>query len=259
MTKTLLIRLEAPIQTWGNSTGNKHRTTAMRPTKSALVGLLANAQGRDYNDDVDDIAACTYAVRADRPGHLERDYRTAGGGSYPALPRDRHHGLAADKPAWLHRPQTANLPVKNVAADKPAPIAGATPPAGKANPKQIDDTYLVDASFLAAFTGDDTLIDQLAHALKHPARALFLGRKAQPPAAPLFAGITNHTDPVDALSTDGEDNTSPRRIWYTTTADNADSTVIYDQPVRFGAQPQRTARVEATTTTGDSTQLSDFF
>lgn len=265
MTKTLLIRLDGTIQSWNSAPGNKERVTDPRPTKTAVVGMLANALGRDFEDDISDIAAVDFAVRADRAGHLERDYRTAGGSTYPALPADRLRGLPDGKNRLAWRPQTANHPAKNVNVDKPAPLTGVAPPAGKANPKQIADTLLVDACFTAAVTGDDALIDQLAHALKRPARALFLGKKAHPLSQPPFAGVTDHDNPRTALTdTTPEHPTAdpgPWRIWYTAAANDLDGTIIYDQPQHFGQRPQRTARAEATGTVGGdpSAPLSDFF
>lgn len=266
MAKTLLMRLEGPVQSWNATAGNKYRMTAPRPTKTAVVGLLANACGRNFDDPVDDLAALNYAVRADRPGHVERDYHTAGGGSYPALPRDRHFGLDPDKTGLTFRPQTVNRPSKNVDPDKPAPIFGATAGSGAANPKQIEEYLLVDACFTVALTGDDTTINQLAEALKHPARALFLGKKAHPMSAPPFLAVTDDADPVEALNSnppeDQERNPAPWQVWFTTTNDDPDGTVVNDQPIHFGERPKRTARVEATTIVGGSPNqpsLSSFF
>ncbi|GAB3695500.1 type I-E CRISPR-associated protein Cas5/CasD [Corynebacterium nasicanis] len=65
------------MQSWGDSSRYKQRTTNPVPTKSGIVGLLAAAQGRRRTDPVEDLAELTLAVRVDQPGSLLRDYQTA--------------------------------------------------------------------------------------------------------------------------------------------------------------------------------------
>ena len=77
MPSTLLLRLSGPMQSWGASSRFKQRATEQVPTKSGVLGLLAAAQGRQRTDDLQDLAALTFAVRVDQPGSLLRDYQTA--------------------------------------------------------------------------------------------------------------------------------------------------------------------------------------
>ena len=77
MPSTLLLRLSGPMQSWGVSSRFKQRATEQVPTKSGVLGLLAAAQGRQRTDDLQDLAALTFAVRIDQPGSLLRDYQTA--------------------------------------------------------------------------------------------------------------------------------------------------------------------------------------
>lgn len=77
MTGTLLLRLKGPLQSWGSSSRHQRRETHPVPTKSAVVGLLAAAEGRRRTDPVEDIAALEFGVRVDQPGTLLRDYQTA--------------------------------------------------------------------------------------------------------------------------------------------------------------------------------------
>src|SRR5699024_9602305 len=58
------------------------------PTKTGVIGLVANALGRSRTDDVSDLTGLLYAVRVDREGTLERDYQTAGNGAMSLLPGD---------------------------------------------------------------------------------------------------------------------------------------------------------------------------
>jgi len=71
---TLLLRLEAPLQSWGTVTRGRIRSTYGYPTKSGIVGLIANALGRTYDDDITDLAALRMGVRLDRRGALIGDY-----------------------------------------------------------------------------------------------------------------------------------------------------------------------------------------
>lgn len=65
------------MQSWGDSSRYRSRSTGEVPTKSGVIGLLAAAEGRRRTDPVEDLAALTFAVRVDQPGTLLRDYQTA--------------------------------------------------------------------------------------------------------------------------------------------------------------------------------------
>lgn len=73
----LLLRLAAPLQSWGDSSRFVRRQTRQEPTKSGVLGLLAAAQGRRRTDPVEDLAGTAFAVRVDQPGRLVRDFQTA--------------------------------------------------------------------------------------------------------------------------------------------------------------------------------------
>ena len=74
---TLLLRFDAPMQSWGDSSRFSRRDTRREPTKSGVVGFVAAALGRRRADTIDDIAALSYGVRIDRNGVLLRDFHTA--------------------------------------------------------------------------------------------------------------------------------------------------------------------------------------
>lgn len=74
---TLLLRLAAPLQSWGVSSKFDTRDTSREPTKSGVIGLLAAALGRDRTDDLNDLRRLKFGVRIDQPGILLRDYHTA--------------------------------------------------------------------------------------------------------------------------------------------------------------------------------------
>jgi CRISPR system Cascade subunit CasD len=74
---TLLLRLAAPMQSWGAGSRFSRRTTEPQPTKSGVLGLLAAALGRRRTDPLEDLLGLTFAVRLDQPGQVQRDFQTA--------------------------------------------------------------------------------------------------------------------------------------------------------------------------------------
>ena len=74
---TLLLRLAAPIQSWGNDSRFEVRRTGKEPTKSGVIGLLAAALGRSRADSLDDLCSLRFGVRVDQEGQLLRDFHTA--------------------------------------------------------------------------------------------------------------------------------------------------------------------------------------
>lgn len=76
---TLLLRLQGPMQSWGTTSRFDERDTQLEPSKSAVLGLVCAALGRDRHEPVDDLAALRMGVRVDREGVPMRDYQTATG------------------------------------------------------------------------------------------------------------------------------------------------------------------------------------
>nr|WP_306428927.1 type I-E CRISPR-associated protein Cas5/CasD [Corynebacterium sp. 76QC2CO] len=69
--------MKGPMQSWGDSSRYRVRGTGSTPSKSAIVGLLAAAQGRRRTDPVEDLTRLKFAVRIDQSGTLLHDYQTA--------------------------------------------------------------------------------------------------------------------------------------------------------------------------------------
>ena len=76
---TLLLRLAAPLQSWGVDAKYERRSTARMPTKSGVLGLTAAALGIRRNDMVglEKLHTLRFGVRVDQEGVLLRDYHTA--------------------------------------------------------------------------------------------------------------------------------------------------------------------------------------
>lgn len=76
---TLLLRLAAPIQSWGVASKFDTRMTEREPTKSGVIGMLAAALGvrRDDTDALEELSSLRFGVRVDREGELLNDFHMA--------------------------------------------------------------------------------------------------------------------------------------------------------------------------------------
>lgn len=160
--KTVLIRLEGPLQSWGTQGRFSIRDTDSEPSKSGVIGFVGAALGmpREDTEMLRRLNTLTMAVRVDREGTLLHDYHTSGGGVFRG---ERHSVWGTKDPVPTHR------------------------------------FYLADASFLVGLGADDhDLIDTVTAALQNPRWPLFLGRKSCAPALPPFVGVRAQS-PVAAL------------------------------------------------------------
>ena len=91
---TLVLRLAAPMQSWGATSRFTRRTTQLYPTKSGVLGLLAAAEGRRRTDPIEDLVRLRFGARIDQPGHVERDFQTAHTADGKPLPLSDRYYLA---------------------------------------------------------------------------------------------------------------------------------------------------------------------
>lgn len=241
------IRLQGPMQSWAMIGRGAVRGTHTRPTKAGVIGLIANALGRDWADDISDLAGLRFGVRIDAPGTVEVDYHTTGGGGlYYALPRE-----VAYAPTWWGDTRTGDpsepdwmtyAPPRDI-ADGGKNGAWAS---GKGNPNITNDHYLAGADFLAAVQGTDAaLMHTIAAALTAPARAVFLGRKAYGPAAPLLAAVI--AAPIEELFAPAGPVPPPPGApvdVYVEPLPGQPGQIVHDQPVTFTGPTHRAARRE---------------
>lgn len=150
----LLIRLAAPMQSWGIQSRFTIRETATEPSKSGVVGLLCAAAGISRSDTsrIAELGCLEMGVRVDQEGKLLRDFHTVGGGSWPDRPR---YGVC----------QADGASVTTVLSER---------------------YYLADANFLVAMTGPDDLLEAMHGHLASPVWPLYLGRKAFVPGLPVW-------------------------------------------------------------------------
>lgn len=261
-------RLAGPMQAWSNTPAKAVRPTQDHPTKTGVIGMIASALGRDRTDPVDDLATLRFAVRADRPGELAEDYHTAGSGTFPILP-----GTILANPTLIR--EAAKLPDGEILdrfadGDYAAPAAvtekagGVLAPGRAGNTVIRTDQYLADAIFTVALTGPRGTVDSVATALTEPARPLHLGRKDYPPTGQLLIDITDHDDPVEALTaTDVDDRAAgqPWRVWTETPIDGQPPRYIADQPTNYASRRPAVRPEYITVATADSSSGGevDFF
>ena len=74
----LVLRLDGPLQSWGENAKWDFRDSSTMPTKSGIVGLLGCAMGVERSSPVlvELAQSITVAVRADRPGVKFVDFQT---------------------------------------------------------------------------------------------------------------------------------------------------------------------------------------
>ncbi|MEV6164627.1 CRISPR-associated protein Cas5 [Streptomyces sp. NPDC052052] len=281
MSHVLLLRLAAPLQSWGVASHfAPRRESHGRPTKSAVIGMCAAALGLPRETQAEEAEASqegrgagrtlfgelvrtVFAVRADHPGMPVRDYQTVGAGRYPLRPRDviTDHRRAAAVSASLdeatgdwfgdHRLSGWYGAPKKIAAD---PVSGALVSGELHRSALITERwYLADATFLVALQHEDQqFLQSVGAALERPRRLLWLGRKSCPPSGTLHLGVVPG-DAETAFRTrallpgpeDASDGGRRLWAWFQVPPTKHGAIPVRDQPVGFHALgPEHTTRWE---------------
>jgi CRISPR system Cascade subunit CasD len=145
------------------------RDTTTHPSRSALIGMIAAARGISRNDKeaLQELSPLRFAIRIDRPGVIQRDFHTVGGG------------------------HNTNAETIMTAEGKRRELSKAT--------LISERYYLADAAFTIAVTApDQQLLRACAAALTRPAWPTYLGRRACPPDLPVLLAETD--DPLATLT-----------------------------------------------------------
>lgn len=158
MANTLFLRLEGPLQAWGERSRWTVRDTAPEPTKSGVVGLLGCALGYSLDEDLRTLSQVIHmGVRCDKPGKMLTDFHTIIGGVLSAEGKIKNETVIS----WR--------------------------------------AYICDASFLVAIQSTPEWIDRLASAVMQPVWPVFLGRKSCVPSKPIYEGVGEFSDLVQAI------------------------------------------------------------
>lgn len=174
MNELLVFRLFGPLASWGEVAVGEVRPSAVRPTRSALLGLLGAALGIRRADDEGHAAlssAFGFAVRADAPGVPLIDYHTVN---------------------WRR-------PKREVVLTRADELRA---PRHELRTVQSQRHYRCDAVTTVAVAARDPArwsLADLRAALERPVFTLSLGRKACAPALPLGAEIVAAPTLVEAF------------------------------------------------------------
>lgn len=218
----LALLLDGPMQSWGFTSRFTRRTTALFPTKSGVVGLLAAALGIDKHgsDEAQQLlplAKLNFTTvafpRQRRDGtHLPilrlNDYHTVGGGY--------------DK--------------STQAMKKPRAASGAT-----LETVLSERHYLLDARFGVLVEGENELLMSVAESLRNPKWGVWLGRKCCVPAAPVLVGVADNRGMIwrTLLQRAGYDEDLEieqfDHVIEGAGAEGLDSEWLNDTPISFGA------------------------
>ena len=147
--KIIVLRLEAPLQSWGEQSPWNTRDTANMPTKSGIVGLLGCAMGlpRGSQELVELEKNMRIAIRADRAGSRTIDYQTVTGN-----PMRTAEGKARSIGNTIVTPRV----------------------------------YLADACFTVFVSVPDTWRERIVQSLNNPVWLIYLGRKCCVPTRPVL-------------------------------------------------------------------------
>ena len=191
----LIMRLEAPLMSFGGETIDNLGVIRRFPSASMITGLLANALGwrrieAQLHQELQD--RLVFAARIDREpagGLRMTDFQTAQlgandkGWTTRGMPEERAGGANTyNSPHLRYRDYFANMQVTVSLRLEPAEQA--------------------------------PTLDHLANALQEPDRPLFIGRKPCLPSAPLFGRFSNGDTALAALLSVplSEDRVSPDRV-----------------------------------------------
>lgn len=154
--QTLVFQLHGPLMSFGITGGDKKRPTRVRPTRSAVLGLLMGAMGIDRSDVESQqrvseglkMSALTYSE-----GRIEDDFHTV------RAPREGGHATRRDEVAQIE--------------SQPSRHEGATIMTERS---YVSDTYCQVA--LSLESGSDFSVRDAAESLRQPAFLPYAGRRA---------------------------------------------------------------------------------
>ena len=164
----LALLLDGPMQSWGFASRFTRRTTALHPTKSGLVGLLAAALG--INKHGSDEAAQVARLAALRCTTITLPKPRGAGEPLPMLRLSDYHTIGGGYEKgtdWMKKPRAASgATLETVLSER---------------------HYLLDARFGVLLEGSG--LEEVAASLRNPTWGVWLGRKCCIPASPLLVGL----------------------------------------------------------------------
>lgn len=221
----LLFTIYAPMGAFGEVAVGERRPSWTRPGRSAVLGLVAAAQGRGRTDEAahrELEASLYYAVRTDAPGRPFIDYHTA---------------------------QTPSARAGRVFATRRDELES-----GTLNTVLSRREWRTDACFtVALWPRPDARVDleAMAESLRRPRFVLYVGRKAAPPGLPFDPAVIDAATFLEALD-NRERNEEEAAVLERIRRDGAaHGEVAWDEdapgaPANFRVEPRRHAVVSRT-------------
>lgn len=155
----LALLLDGPMQSWGHASRFERRTTALHPTRSGVLGMIAAAMGIDKYEANETAHLARFEALRVTTVKLEK--RNARGQDLPIQRLEDYHTVTGIRRA-------------SGKVDKYATV-------------QTYRHYLLDARFGALIEGPAVLLQEIAAALGNPKWGIWLGRKNCLPASPVLA------------------------------------------------------------------------
>jgi CRISPR-associated protein Cas5/CasD, subtype I-E/ECOLI len=214
--EVLIMRLEAPLMSFGGAIVDNYGIIRDYPSLSMITGLLANAFGYSHGE-TEKLQRLQerirFAVRCDREGEKLQDYQTVDLGQDHLV-----------NTGWTTRGKREDR---------------GTGEATKGTHIRYRD-YFADALYILALSLDPAkeqpTISDIVVALKEPERPLFIGRKPCLPSTSLFVNVVETESPLSALEKypkdkRGDDKERIRAWWHDSFGERPQSrkTAIYDE------------------------------
>lgn len=147
----LILKLTGPMQSWGINSRWNFRDTSSEPTKSGIVGLIACAMGYKIHDK-----------------RIETE-----------IDNKLQIGVRIDRPGIITTDFHTVMGTHTIATGKT-----------KIHTELTYRSYIEDALFMIAVTGQLELLKKIQNALKDPKWPIYLGRKSCIPTVPVLGTIT---------------------------------------------------------------------
>jgi CRISPR system Cascade subunit CasD len=207
----LALLLDGPMQSWGYVSRFERRTTALHPTRSGVIGLIAAALGINKHspDEVQQIARfVSLNVTTVLLPHYDRS-----GAEIPIRRLEDYHTVTGIRRA-------------SGKVDKDATA-------------QTYRHYLLDARFGVLLEGAEGLLEEIAAALRNPRWGVFLGRKCCLPASPVLITVSPSRAKAwcEMLRCTGHSGEEPEERFdriIEVSATNSGADMIEDTPIGFG-------------------------
>lgn len=208
----LAMLLDGPMQSWGHASRFERRTTALQPTRSGVIGLVAAAVGVNKHtaDEAKQLARfrslCVITLTLPRRNRVAQELLIQRLEDYHTVTGIRRASGKEDEDATV----------------------------------QTYRHYLLDARFGVLLEGPSSLLEDIAAALRNPKWGVWLGRKCCLPASPLLVAPPGSRPVVwtALLQRAGYSGTETeeqfdRVLEVAATESGAD--MIEDAPIAFGA------------------------